>query len=63
MVKAKTTGDAGEEPKVAATPKKVDPERQSRWQAFLAKVEAQNPRQFAIDKENGEHDTIPDSFI
>lgn len=41
----------------------VDPDRQARWDAHLARAKAQNPRQFAIDEENGEFKEIPATFV
>ena len=42
--------------------KDADP-RQEAWDAFLAKVEAQNPTIFALDKEAGRFDTIPEEWV
>lgn len=35
--------------------------RQARWEAFLEKAEKENPL-FKWQKDNGDFDTIPDSF-
>lgn len=40
----------------------VDPEREARWEAFLAKAEKDNA-QFSAQKEAGDFDVIPDSFV
>lgn len=48
---------------VAATPApKVDADRQARWDGFLASAREVNPERFDRQKENGEFNTIPDSF-
>lgn len=36
--------------------------RAARWKIFLETARAQNPVKFEIKEENGEFDTIPDSF-
>lgn len=41
----------------------VNAGRKARWEAFLAKYEAQNPVKYASRKENGELDKIPESFV
>lgn len=42
--------------------KAVDP-RQAVWDAFLVKARKQNPVMFDLQKERGEFDKIPESFI
>lgn len=38
------------------------PDREERWEAFLAEYEKQSPEKFAAKKENGELDAIHASF-
>jgi hypothetical protein len=41
----------------------VDPARQARWDAFLAKARLLNPERFDAQKANKEFDKIPDKFV
>lgn len=50
---AATTTDAAE-PKSA---------RQARWEAFLVEARKVNPERFDRQKDNGEFDTIADTFV
>lgn len=47
----------------SVTPKGAATEREVRWDAFLVKAREVNPERFDRQKQNGEFDTIPDSFV
>lgn len=38
-------------------------ERETRWEAFLVEARKVNPERFDRQKENGEFETIPNSFV
>lgn len=58
-----TTESSEEVKPVKEKNSKVNPEREARWEAFLAEAEEANPEKFAVKNKNGEFEKIPSSFV
>lgn len=43
--------------------KETKSDRQARWEKLLVEYAKQNPAKYALKKERGEFDKIPDSFL